>query len=67
LEKNEPFPTLKGMICRKYSFHKLPQLSLANNELVAAAFNIDGFLWTDTCFFNLTTEAHLKQTEPISA
>jgi hypothetical protein len=27
LEKNEPFPTLKGLICRKYFFQKLPQLS----------------------------------------
>jgi hypothetical protein len=49
LEQNERFSTLKTMICRKYSFQKLTQFSQANNVLGAAASNIVGFLWRDTC------------------
>jgi hypothetical protein len=47
LEKNEPFPTLKGLICRKYFFQKLPQLSNWKNVLDATASNIGGLYCRD--------------------
>jgi hypothetical protein len=49
LEKNEPFPTLKGLICRKYFFQKLSQLSNSRNVLDTAASNIGGFHCRVTC------------------
>jgi hypothetical protein len=33
----------------KYYFQKLTKFSKGNNVLDAAAYNIDGFLWRDTC------------------
>jgi hypothetical protein len=38
---------MKTMICRKYSFQKLTQLSHGNNVLDSAASTIGGFLWRD--------------------
>jgi hypothetical protein len=49
LEQNEPFSTLKVMICRKYSFQKLPQFSQENNVLDAPPLNTDGVHSGDTC------------------
>jgi hypothetical protein len=37
------------MICRKYSFQKLPQFSQGNNLLDADASDRDGSLPKDTC------------------
>jgi hypothetical protein len=53
LEQNEPFSTLKTMICRKYSFQKQTQFSQGNNVLDATASNIDGFLWRGSCVFSI--------------
>jgi hypothetical protein len=49
LEQIETFPTLKPMICRKYSCQKLSKFSQGNNVLDAPASNIDGFLWRYIC------------------
>jgi hypothetical protein len=49
LKQNEPFFTLKTMICRKCSLQKLTQFSKEKNVLDAATSNIDGFLSRDTC------------------
>jgi hypothetical protein len=49
MKRNEPFYILKTMICRKYSFQKLTQLSQGNNVLDVPASNTDGFLLKDTC------------------
>jgi len=51
-KKNEPFSSLKCMFCRKYSCHKLPELT-GNHVLDAAASNTHGFLWRDTCVYPL--------------
>jgi hypothetical protein len=44
LELHEPQSTLKVIICRRYSFQKLTQLSQEYIVINAAAFYIDGFL-----------------------
>jgi hypothetical protein len=49
LQQIETFSTLKNLICTKYSLQNLSQFSQGNNVQDAAASNIDGFLWTDTC------------------
>jgi hypothetical protein len=49
LEKNEPFPTLNCLICRKVFFQKLPHLSNWRNVLDTAASNIGGFHCRVTC------------------
>jgi hypothetical protein len=41
LEPSETFPTLKPMICRKYSCQKLSQFSQGNNVLDARASYLD--------------------------
>jgi hypothetical protein len=48
LEKNELFSTFKTLICRSITF-KSNSILQENNVLDAAASNIDGFLWRDTC------------------
>jgi hypothetical protein len=47
LEINEPFSTLKILICRKYSFQKLSKFSEVNNVIDSAAFYTHGFLLRD--------------------
>jgi hypothetical protein len=42
------FSILKPLVCRKYSFQKLPEFSWHNNMLDGAATFIAGFLWRDT-------------------
>jgi hypothetical protein len=49
LDQNEPFPTLKVMISRKYSFQKLTQFSQENNVLDASPLNTDGVHSRGTC------------------
>jgi hypothetical protein len=49
LEENDPFHTLKTMTCRKYSIQNLIPFSQGNNAVNAAASDICGFLWIDTC------------------
>jgi hypothetical protein len=49
LDHKEPFSTLKGLICRSYSFQKLTQFLQGNQVVDAAASNINGFLWSYTC------------------
>jgi hypothetical protein len=49
LQQNEPFPTLKGMICRKYSCQTLNKFSQTNNQLDAPDSKTDDFLLRDTC------------------
>jgi hypothetical protein len=48
LKQNEAFPTFKVMICSRIPF-KSNQLLQRNNVLDAAASNVDGFPWRDTC------------------
>jgi hypothetical protein len=48
LLQNDPFSSLKILICRKYSYQKLTKFSQGNNVLNAAASDIDGVLWRDT-------------------
>jgi hypothetical protein len=47
LELTEILSTLKHLNCWKYSFQKLTQFSQGNNVVVAAALNMDGFLWRE--------------------
>jgi hypothetical protein len=54
LKQNEPFSSFKCMIFRKYSFHKLPELSQGINVVHAAISNIPGFLWRDTYVYQLS-------------
>jgi hypothetical protein len=49
LEHNERFPTLKTLVCRKYSFQKLPQLTQGINGVYAVDSNLDSLTWRDTC------------------
>jgi hypothetical protein len=49
LQQIETFSNLKNLSCRKYSFQNLSQFSQRNNFLDAAASNVGGFLWIDTC------------------
>jgi hypothetical protein len=44
LEENEPFSSLKILICGKYSFQKLTQFSQGYNVPDVPACNTDGFL-----------------------
>jgi hypothetical protein len=48
-DQTEPNSTLKNISCRKDSLPKLSKFSQEINVLCAAASNIDGFLWRDTC------------------
>jgi hypothetical protein len=48
MQQTQPISILKSIICWKYSFQKLTQLSLGNNAIDTAAFNTDGFLSRDT-------------------
>jgi hypothetical protein len=48
LQQNEPFSTLKTMVCMMHTFQKLAQFSQGKKMLHPAASNIDGFLWRDT-------------------
>jgi hypothetical protein len=49
VEQTELISTLKQLIWMMHFFQKLTQFSQRNNVLDAAATNIDGFLWRDTC------------------
>jgi hypothetical protein len=49
LEKNEPFSTLKTLICRKYSCQKRTIYSQVNYVMDASASNTDRFLSRDAC------------------
>jgi hypothetical protein len=46
---NRAIPTLKTVICRKYSFQILTQFSKGNNVLDPPDSNTNGGLWGDTC------------------
>jgi hypothetical protein len=48
LEQNQPF-SAKNYDLQEKSFQKLTKFSQANNVLLAAASNIDDFVWRDTC------------------
>jgi hypothetical protein len=48
LEQPEPYSTLKTLICRKYAFQKLTQLSQGKNVLDDPASKADGFLYRET-------------------
>jgi hypothetical protein len=48
LEPNDPFSTLKTMICTKDSFQKLTPFPEASNVLDPPASNTEGVLWRKT-------------------
>jgi hypothetical protein len=54
LEKNQPFSSFKCIICRKYSFHTLPELSQGIIVLDVATSNIPGCLWRETYAYQLS-------------
>jgi hypothetical protein len=61
LEQNEPFSTLKILICRKYSFLKLTQFSQENNIMDVPASNTDGLFSRYIGFYTLTDQAYLEK------
>jgi hypothetical protein len=54
LEENEPLPTLKTMIFRKYSFPKLIPFALSKKELHTRAFTRMVFYWGIHVFFPIS-------------
>jgi hypothetical protein len=50
LEQNEPLSTFETLIGCMRSFHKLTLFSQRNNVLDAESYNVEGFLWKDSCF-----------------
>jgi hypothetical protein len=48
-EQNQPLSNKKIVICRKYFFKNKLNSHRENNVTDAAATNIDGFHWRDTC------------------
>jgi hypothetical protein len=54
MEQNEPFSTLKTMICKRYSFQQVTQFSLGNNVLDAPASNSDGFFRENHLFLQFS-------------
>ena len=67
LGKNEPFSTLKDIICTKFSFHQLTQFSQINSMRDALASNTDGSSFERyMSFFNLAEYIYLQQNETFS-
>jgi hypothetical protein len=66
LEQNEPFSTLKILICRKYSFEQQNQFSLGFNVLDAEPSNIHGFLWRDRNVSSTQLNRHIWSKESLS-
>jgi hypothetical protein len=49
LDQNDPYSTLKTIICRKYSFQKLTPFSQGSNVPNAPASDMEDFLDRGTC------------------
>jgi hypothetical protein len=57
---------MKFLICRKYSCQKLTQFSQGNHVIDAAASNLGGFLWINTCVSSTLLNNLFGAYKPIS-